>query len=94
LLLPRDADGDPAGSFGRLGVAVKAKISATELKVGEWMPNLPLVTADDFRALPQTFKGAQLSSQDINNWTLYAGEFTKTSLRNDSSMEDLAYAGA
>ncbi len=93
LLLPRDGDGDPAGSFGRLGVALKARISATELKVGEWMPNLPLVTADDFRALPQTFRGAQLASEDIRHWTLYAGEFSKTSLRNDSSMEDLAYAG-
>lgn len=94
LLLPRDSDGDPASSFGRLGVAFKARISQTELKVGEWMPNLPILTADDFRALPQTFRGAQLSSRDIQNWTLYAGEFDKTSLRNDSSMEDLAFNGA
>lgn len=94
LLLPSDADGDPAGTFGRLGVALKARVAATELKVGEWMPNLPLVTADDFRALPQTFRGAQLSSRDIKNWTLYAGELNKTALRNDSSMEDLSYATA
>jgi len=94
LLLPKDDDGDPASSFGRLGVALKAKYSATELKAGEWMPNLPLVTADDFRALPQTFKGTQVTSQEIKNWNLYAGELTGTSLRNDSSMEDLAFANA
>lgn len=94
LLLPKDGDGDPAGSFGRLGVALKAKISATELKVGEWMPNLPIITADDFRALPQTFEGTQLSSQDVKYWTLFAGQFKKTSLRNDSSMEDLAFGSA
>jgi len=94
LLLPKDGDGDPAGSFGRLGVALKAKISATELKVGEWMPNLPIITADDFRALPQTFEGTQLSSQDVKYWTLFAGQFNKTSLRNDSSMEDLAFGSA
>ncbi|PTR27876.1 outer membrane OprD family porin [Pseudomonas sp. GV085] len=94
LLLPRDGDGDPASSFGRLGVALKARVSATEIKAGEWMPNLPLVTADDFRALPQTFQGAQVSSQDIKNWTLYAGQFNKTALRNDSSMEDLSFGTA
>lgn len=94
LLLPKDDDGDPAASFGRLGVAIKAKYSATEFKAGEWVPNLPLVTADDYRALPQTFKGAQVTSQEIQNLTLYAGELTSTSLRNDSSMEDLSFASA
>ncbi|MFJ2982564.1 MULTISPECIES: OprD family porin [unclassified Pseudomonas] len=94
LLLPKDGDGDPAGSFGRLGVAVKAKLSSTEVKVGEWMPNFPIVTADDFRALPQTFRGAQLASQALKNWSFYAGEFTKTSLRNDSSMEDFSFGSA
>jgi hypothetical protein len=94
LLLPKDGDGDPAGSFGRLGVALKAKLSNTEVKVGEWMPNFPIVTADDFRALPQTFRGAQIASQELKNWSFYAGEFTKTSLRNDSSMEDLSFGSA
>jgi len=94
LLLPRDGDGDPARSFGRLGLALKARVSATELKVGEWMPNFPVVTADDFRALPQTFRGAQIASQELRNWSFYAGELTRTSLRNDSSMEPLAFGTA
>ncbi|MDR6711733.1 hypothetical protein J2W83_001327 [Pseudomonas hunanensis] len=94
LLLPKDDDGDPARSFGRLGVAVKARLWDTELKVGEWMPNFPVVTADDFRALPQTFRGAQVASQALENWSFYAGEFSKTSLRNDSSMEDLSFGAA
>ena len=94
LLLPKDGDGEPATSFGRLGVALKVRVSATQLKVGEWMPNLPIVTADDFRALPQTFEGAQLSSQELKHWTFYAGQFNKTSLRNDSSMEDLTFGSA
>ena len=94
LLLPKDGDGEPASSFGRLGVALKARISATELKAGEWIPNPPIFTADDFRALPQTFEGTQLSSQDVKNWTLFAGQLNKTSLRNDSSMEDLAFGSA
>ncbi|WP_238965301.1 OprD family outer membrane porin, partial [Pseudomonas sp. AF32] len=42
-LLPVHDDGRPADDFGRLGVALKAKVSKTELKVGEWMPVLPIL---------------------------------------------------
>lgn len=57
-LLPVHDDGRPADDFGRLGVAFKAKLSETELKVGEWMPVLPILRSDDGRSLPQTFRGA------------------------------------
>ena len=40
-LLPTHSDGEPADNFGRLGVAAKAKLSNTELKIGEWMPCCP-----------------------------------------------------
>ncbi|MBK5548786.1 OprD family outer membrane porin, partial [Pseudomonas sp. TH03] len=51
-LLPLDHDGRPADNFGRLGVALKAKVSKTEMKVGEWMPVLPILRSDDGRSLP------------------------------------------
>ncbi len=93
-LLPVHDDGRPADDFGRLGVAAKAKISNTELKVGEWMPVLPILRADDGRSLPQTFEGAQLTSSEIAGLTLYGGQFRGNSPRNDASMEDMSYAGA
>lgn len=46
-LLPIHSDGRPADNFGRLGVALKTKLSKTELKVGEWMPVLPILRSDD-----------------------------------------------
>ena len=61
-LLPIHDDGRPADNFGRLGVALKAKVSKTELKVGEWMPVLPILRSDDGRSLPQTFRGGQITS--------------------------------
>ena len=61
-LLPLEHDGRPADEFGRLGVAFKAKISKTELKVGEWMPVLPILRADDGRSLPQTLRGGPTCS--------------------------------
>ncbi|NNB16561.1 OprD family porin [Pseudomonas fragi] len=92
-LLPVGSDGRPADDFGRLAVAGKMKIGKTVLKVGEWMPVLPILRSDDGRSLPQTFEGAQLTSQDIDGLTLYGGQFRKNSPRNDSSMDDMFMQG-
>ncbi|WP_248794518.1 OprD family porin [Pseudomonas sp. MWU13-2105] len=85
-LLPLDGNGRPASDFGRLDVALKARISKTELKVGEWMPVLPILRSDDGRSLPQTFRGGQITSKEISGLTLYGGQFQDNSPRNDSSM--------
>ncbi|MBV4553391.1 OprD family porin, partial [Pseudomonas sp. SWRI102] len=92
-LLPVHDDGRPADDFGRLGVALKAKVSKTELKVGEWMPVLPILRSDDGRSLPQTFRGGQVTSTEINGLTLYGGQFRANSPRNDASMEDMSMNG-
>lgn len=92
-LLPTHDSGRPADDFGRLGVALKARFSATELKVGEWMPLLPILRSDDGRSLPQTFRGAQLTSREITDLTLYTGQFRGNSPRNDASMERMFMAG-
>lgn len=91
-LLPVHDDGRPADDFGRLAIAGKARLSATELKVGEWMPVLPILRSDDGRSLPQTFRGAQITSREIENVTLYGGQFRGNSPRNDASMEDMFFA--
>jgi len=92
-LLPVHDDGRPADDFGRLGVALKAKVSKTELKVGEWMPVLPILRSDDGRSLPQTFQGGQVTSTEINGLSLYGGQFRGNSPRNDASMEDMSMNG-
>jgi len=92
-LLPLDHDGRPADSFGRTNVAFKAKLSQTEVKVGEWMPVLPILRSDDGRSLPQTFRGGQITSKEINGLTLYGGQFRQNSPRDDSSMNDLSMTG-
>ncbi|WEX12933.1 OprD family porin [Pseudomonas sp. G11] len=92
-LLPLDSDGRPADQFGRLAVAGKMKVGKTEIKLGEWMPVLPILRSDDGRSLPQTFRGGQITSQDIAGLTLYGGQFRQNSPRNDSSMEDMFMQG-
>ncbi|KJH81523.1 porin [Stutzerimonas stutzeri] len=92
-LLPRHSDGRPADDFGRLGVAAKAKFSNTELKIGEMMPVLPILRADDGRSLPQTFEGGMVTSREIDGLTLSGGQFRQNSPRDDASMEDMSYGG-
>jgi hypothetical protein len=92
-LLPIHDDGRPADNFGRMGVALKGKISRTEVKVGEWMPVLPILRSDDGRSLPQTFRGGQVTSTEISGLTLYGGQFRANSPRNDASMEDMFMNG-
>ncbi|BCT31822.1 OprD family porin [Pseudomonas protegens] len=92
-LLPLDHDGRPADNFGRLGVAFKARLSQTEVKVGEWMPVLPILRSDDGRSLPQTFRGGQITSKEIAGLTLYGGQFRGNSPRDDSSMSDMTMFG-
>ncbi|VVQ07467.1 Porin-like protein NicP [Pseudomonas fluorescens] len=92
-LLPLDHDGRPADNFGRTNVAFKAKLSQTEVKVGEWMPVLPILRSDDGRSLPQTFRGGQITSKEIAGLTLYGGQFRQNSPRDDSSMDDMSMTG-
>lgn len=92
-LLPVHDGNRPADDFGRLAVAGKMKFSKTELKVGEWMPVLPILRADDGRSLPQTLEGAQITSKEFTNVTLYGGQFRGNSQRNDASMEKLSQNG-
>ncbi|SHM59009.1 OprD family porin [Phytopseudomonas punonensis] len=86
-------DAHSAGDFGRTAVAAKAKISKTELKVGEWFAVLPILRADDGRSLPQTFKGGQLTVNEIEGLSLYGGRFNGNSARNDASLERMSYSG-
>ncbi|WP_339515775.1 OprD family porin [Pseudomonas sp. RL_15y_Pfl2_60] len=93
-LLPVHDDGRPADDYGRIAAAGKARISKTELKVGEWMAVLPILRSDDGRSLPQTFQGAQLTSKEIDGLTLYGGQFRQNSTRDNASMEDMNFNGA
>ncbi len=77
--------------FGRVAVAAKAKLSETELRLGEWQVVVPVLRADDGRSLPQTFQGGMISSKEISNLSLFGGQMRQNSTRDDASMEDMVY---
>ncbi|QZI69307.1 OprD family porin [Pseudomonas protegens] len=88
-LLPTHDDGRAADQYSKLGLTGKVKISATELKIGSLIPELPILKPNDGRILPQTFEGGLLTSKEIKNLTFTGGRLDKAKDRDDSNYEDI-----
>ncbi|MCO7568885.1 OprD family porin [Pseudomonas chlororaphis] len=88
-LLPTHDDGRAANEYSKLGLTGKVKISATELKIGSLIPELPILKPNDGRILPQTFEGGLLTSKEIKNLTFTGGRLDKAKDRDDSNYEDI-----
>ncbi|MFG3451658.1 OprD family porin [Stutzerimonas stutzeri] len=86
--------GDAApDEYSSLHATAKMKISKTILKVGAIEPKNMAVARSDSRLLPQTFKGGQLVSNEIDGLTLDLGYLTERNDRNSSNYEDMTFGG-
>ena len=78
-----------ADNFSQAGGAVKARLSNTTLKYGEQFVDLPVLSTDDARLLPETATGFLATSHEIENLELNLGHFTALTAmdqtRHDSS---------
>ncbi|SDR91327.1 outer membrane porin, OprD family [Halopseudomonas litoralis] len=93
-MFPLEDDGSAVSEFSQIDFAAKAKVSETELKIGRGLePSLPVVSRNDGRLLPQTYSGAMLTSNEIDNLTLRVGQFDEASGRNSTSHEGLLLGG-
>ena len=68
--------GNAADDLQRFGGAVKFRISKTELKYGDMMPELPVLSYDNSRLLQESYTGTMITSKEIKDLTLVAGRFT------------------
>ncbi|UXZ64599.1 OprD family porin [Burkholderia multivorans] len=68
---------------------VKARISNTVIKYGLQAVDNPFMEQHDNRALPPTFLGATIVSNEFKNVMLEAGSFTKTDARGHSTLTNL-----
>lgn len=89
-LLPTHDDGRAPDDYGQVGLTAKFKVSSTELKVGTLIPKLPALYPNDTRLLPQTFRGAQLTSTDLAGLTFTGGRLNATKKRESSDFQDMA----
>lgn len=63
-------------NYSQAGGAVKARISSTTLKYGEQFVDLPVLSTDDARLLPETTTGFLVTSNEIENLEVNLGHFT------------------
>lgn len=93
--MPDDSDGSSVSQWGRFGANAKARFSKTEAHFGSALsPALPILVANDGRLLPQTFEGATISSKEIDNLTINAGQMTHAMGRASSNRTGLSVNGA
>ncbi|MDE1168336.1 MAG: OprD family porin [Pseudomonas sp.] len=91
---PSDSDGSSVSDWARASANVKARVSKTEAHVGGALaPNLPILVSNDGRLLPQTFDGATITSKEIDNLTINAGQLEHAYGRASSNSTGLAVAG-
>ncbi|TBU95611.1 OprD family porin [Phytopseudomonas dryadis] len=89
-LLPTHDDGRAADEYSKLGLTAKMRISQTELRVGNLIPELPTLNPNDGRILPQTFEGGLLTSGEIDGLDVTVGRLKKAIDRASTDAEDLA----
>ena len=84
-IFPTDGrSGKAQDNYSQAGGAVKARISNTVLKYGEQFVDLPVLSTDDARLLPETVTGFLVTSNEIENLELNLGHFTALSAMNQT----------
>ncbi|WP_307943262.1 OprD family porin [Pseudomonas mosselii] len=92
---PSETNGSAAAQWARLGANAKARFSKTEAHFGSALaPMLPILVSNDGRLLPQTFEGATITSKEIDNLTVNAGQLTHAMGRASSNRTGLSVNGA
>lgn len=81
---PTGSNGKAEDNFSQAGGAVKARISNTTLKYGEQFVDLPVLSTDDARLLPETATGFLVTSNEIENLELNLGHFTALTAMNQT----------
>jgi hypothetical protein len=92
-LFPLESDGSAVDDFSKAGATAKVRISKTEGRIGTLMPNLPILKSNDGRLLPQMFEGGMITSSEIDNLTLTAGQIEHAVSRASSNSTGLSVSG-
>ncbi|MDH1632195.1 OprD family porin [Pseudomonas mosselii] len=93
--MPSDSNGSSVAQWARFGANAKARFSKTEAHFGSALaPMLPILVSNDGRLLPQTFEGGTITSKEIENLTINAGQLTHAMGRASSNRTGLSVSGA
>ena len=82
------SDGDAVGQWSKLGLAnLQARVSNTTLVVGRQNFSSPTIDVIGNRALPSSFQGVGLHSEEFNNLSFDAGSFDRVSPRTEQGLK-------
>ena len=82
-----DSNGDAVDQWSKMGLGnIKARISNSTLTAGRQSMNTPVIAYIGNRALPSSFNGFSLLSEEFNNLSFQAGSFDRVSPRTEQSM--------
>ncbi len=87
-VLPHDGK-ESKDNFGKVGATLKAKVSQTELKVGEILPVSPVLVFDPSRQLLTTYSGAWLESKEMKDTKLTLAYIDGINNRYDNQFREL-----
>lgn len=80
-------------SYGKAGVALKVRVSKTELKVGDMQPSTsPVFAVGGTRITPQTASGINLMSSEIKGLDLEAGHFYSSTSQDETNRDGKLWA--
>lgn len=82
------SNGQQARDFGKVGATLKAKVSNTELRIGEILPATPVVHFDPSRQLLTTYEGVWLESKDLENTKITLGYLDGINARYENQVHD------
>lgn len=88
-LLPADLSGGSQDRYGELGLTAKMRVSNSTLKAGTLQIKDPVVSSNDTRLLPATFKGGLLNVQEIDRLKLTGGQITQINVVDSTDYQDM-----
>ena len=77
-----DNRNDPYDQWTRGGGYVKVRASNTTLTYGTQVLDIPVLASNTARMVPEYFTGTLITSHEIKNLEVIAGEFTKDQMSN------------
>ena len=83
----QDSTGMPEKDVAKGGASIKLRFSNTVLAYGDLRPNLPVLSHDNSRLLPESFTGTMLTSTEIESLEFNAGTFHAQSRKSDEGRD-------
>lgn len=88
-IMPYDyAEKEQARDHAKIGLTLKAKVSETELRIGEILPATPVVHFDPSRQLLTTYEGVWLESKDLDKTKITLGYLDGINARYENQVHD------